>query len=187
MTNEDTSLEKYISHTLFLKGLWKSWCGLCVRGELETERDCHILTPSSSDHSSTSSSFCWAAQPGFWGPRPSVCKLILTLASCPPTNSNCNSNWTDSRLEMTQAVCGTGLYICLTSACFLWVYASTMSTGQGDIPTSLIGCTCYLHRCISWLIARSITKMLHYEFNLVSSAVSHMSCSSYLDGFLDGG
>ena len=34
--------------------------------------DCHILTPSSSDYSSTSSSFCWAAQPGSWGPKPSV-------------------------------------------------------------------------------------------------------------------
>ena len=36
----------------------------------------------------------WAAQP--WvteGRKPPVCKLILTLASCPQTNSNCNWNW----------------------------------------------------------------------------------------------
>ena len=36
----------------------------------------------------------WAAQP--WdteGRKPSVCKLILTLASCPPTDSNSNPNW----------------------------------------------------------------------------------------------
>ena len=36
----------------------------------------------------------WAAQP--WvteGLRPSVCKPILTLASCPPTDSNSNWNW----------------------------------------------------------------------------------------------
>ena len=64
MTNEHTSLEKYTSHTLFSKGLRKGWCWIYVRVELETKRDCHILTPSSSDHSSTSSSFCLAAQPG---------------------------------------------------------------------------------------------------------------------------
>ena len=71
-TNEHTSLEKYNSHTLFSKGSRKGWCWLCMRGELETERDCNILTPSSSDYSSTSSSFSWAAQPGSWGPNPSV-------------------------------------------------------------------------------------------------------------------
>ena len=38
----------YLSH--FIR---KGWCFLYVRGELETETDCHILTPSSSDHSST--------------------------------------------------------------------------------------------------------------------------------------
>ena len=35
-------------------------------------RDCNILTPSSSDYSSTSSLFFWVAQPGSWGPKPSV-------------------------------------------------------------------------------------------------------------------
>ena len=37
---------------------------LCVRGELETEQNCNISTPSSSGYSSTSFSFSWAAQPG---------------------------------------------------------------------------------------------------------------------------
>ena len=40
--------------------------GLCVRGELETEQNCNILTPSSSGYSSTSFSFSCGAQPG-WG------------------------------------------------------------------------------------------------------------------------
>ena len=105
----------------------------------------------------------WAAQPWATEGR----KVILLLASCPPTDSNCNwdSNW------LTQAVCGTWLYNCLTSTCFLWACASapnsTMSTGQGDIPISSTGCTCfhcssaYLHRCISWLTARSRVNMLH--------------------------
>ena len=88
----------------------------------------------------------WAAQ--LWiteGRKPSVCKLILTLASCPPINSNCNSNWNSNWL--TQAVCGTWLYNCLTTTCFLWAYASapnsTTSTGQGDIPIFSTGCTCF--------------------------------------------
>ena len=57
------------------------------------------------------------------------------------------------KLQLTQAVCGTWLYNCLMPTSFLWAYAfapnSTTSTGQGDIPISLTGCTCYLHRCIS--------------------------------------
>ena len=48
--------------------------------------------------------------------------LELTALSC---------NW----LELTQAACGTWLYNCLTSTCFLWAYASapnsTTSTGHG--------------------------------------------------------
>ena len=72
-------LEKYTSHTLFSKGLWKGWCWLCVRGELEMERDCHILTPSSSDHSSSSSSFCWAAQLSVLRAQASYLQLELQL------------------------------------------------------------------------------------------------------------
>ena len=51
-------------------------------------------------YSSTSSSFCWAAQPGSWGPKPSVWRW-LSLRHLVPNcdwNSNCplpdsNSNW----------------------------------------------------------------------------------------------
>ena len=66
----------YLSHFIRKGGCW-----LCVRRELETGTDCYILTQSSFDHSSTS---VWAVQS--WvteGRKPSVCKLILTLASCP--------------------------------------------------------------------------------------------------------
>ena len=60
MTNETQFLRKiYLSH--FIQNGMK---GLCVRGELETEQNCNILTPSSSGYSSTSFSFSWAAQPG---------------------------------------------------------------------------------------------------------------------------
>ena len=48
----------------------KGWCWLCVRGELETGTDCYILTPTSSDHSSTSFVF-WldCSTVGHWGPQ----------------------------------------------------------------------------------------------------------------------
>ena len=103
MTNEHTSLEKYSSHTLFSKGLRK---GCVWKVSWRRNRDCNILIPSSSDYSSTSSSFCSAAQPGSWGPKPSVWRwlslrhlisnndwnsLPRTELCLPriPTNSNC--------------------------------------------------------------------------------------------------
>ena len=132
----------YLSHFILervVKGLllvmYERWVG--------DGTDCHILTPSSSDYSSTSSSFCWTAQPGSWEPKPSVWSWF----SLPRTATWTPTNW----LQLTQTVCGTWLYNCLTSTCFLWVSApnSTMSTGQGDTSISSTGRTCYLHRCIS--------------------------------------
>ena len=139
MTNKHASLEKYTSHTLFSKGLRKGWCWLCVRGELETERVCNILTPSSSDYSSTSSSFWLGCSTRVLRAQALCLELVLTPSNC---FSAC------LELQLPQAVCGTWLYNCLTSNCFLWAYASapnsTMSTGQGDIPISSIRCTCFL-------------------------------------------
>ena len=81
MTNETQFFRKiYLSH--FIRNGTK---GLCVRGELETEQSCNILTPSSSGYSSTYFSSCGAVQPG--GPRGPSSLLGLVL-----TASNCN-NW----------------------------------------------------------------------------------------------
>ena len=46
---------------------------------------------------------------GHWGPKALCLPLALTLVSCP-------------QLELTQAVCGTWLYNCLTSTCFRCSY-----------------------------------------------------------------
>ena len=115
-----------------------------MRGELETETDCYILTQSSSDHSSTSfASWLDCSTVGHWRPQALSLQADSHAGILSPTDSNCNwnSNW------LTQAVCGTWLYDCLTSTCFLWAYASapnsTTSTGQGDIPISSTGCTCF--------------------------------------------
>ena len=101
LMNERTHLfiKIYLSHLILervTEGLQKDWCCLCVRGELETGKDCYILTPSSSDHSSTSFAF-WlgCSTVGHWGPKPSVWSWF-SLRRHPI--SNCYSN---SRLELT--------------------------------------------------------------------------------------
>ena len=101
MTNEHTSLEKYTSHILFSKGL-------CVRGELETEQTAT-----------------------YWP------QVLLVIAILPPHSARllnrgpegpspllgAGSHCLELQLEhqLTDSNCGTGLYICLTPTCFLWV------------------------------------------------------------------
>ena len=63
--DERTQFFRKIYLSLYSKVLRK---GYCVRGDLETEENYNILTPSSSGYSRVSFSFCWAAQPGTWGP-----------------------------------------------------------------------------------------------------------------------
>ena len=154
-THEHASLlKKYSSHTLFSKGFRKGWCWLCVRGELETGTDFYILTATSSDHSSTSFAF-WlgCSTGGHWGLKASVWSWFSL-------RNLIFQEEVQLELQLTQTVRGTWLYNCLTTTSFLWactsVPNSTTSTGQGDIPISSTGCTCfrpstYLHRCISWL------------------------------------
>ena len=101
MTNEHAYLEKYTSHFILervAKVLQKGWCWLCVRGELETEQTATCWPHVPLFYSSTSSSFCWAAQPGSWGPNPSVWSWLslrhLVLNCDWNSNCDCNSNWT---------------------------------------------------------------------------------------------
>ena len=87
----------------------------------------------------------WAAQR--WvteGRKSSLCKLILTLASCPPTdsNSNWNSNWPK------QSVTPGYIFVCRPPASCGFTHLppspnSTTSTVQGDIPISSTGSTCF--------------------------------------------
>ena len=54
--------------------------------------------------------FCWAVQPGSWGPKPSVWSWF----------SLCGQLRLQLKLQLTQTVCGTWLYNCLPTTCFLW-------------------------------------------------------------------
>ena len=123
----NTLLYKNISLTLYSQ---KGWCWLRVRGELEMGTDCYILTQSSSDHRSTSFTF-WlgCSTVGHWGPQDPQSASWFSCWHLVP-------NWLQLQLELTQAICGTWLYNCLTLTCFRCTSA-------------------YLHRCISWLTAWS--------------------------------
>ena len=71
-TSGHSSFEKYTSHTSFSKGLRKGWYWLCVRGELETEQNCNILTLIL-----LSITVFLVAQPGGWGP--SLCWYMILI------------------------------------------------------------------------------------------------------------
>ena len=112
--------------------------------------DCNILTPSFSGYSSTSFSFCWAAQPGFTeGRKPSVSSWF----SLPRTATRTPTNW----LQLTQTACGTGLYNCVTTTCFLW--ASHLHRIQ---PVHRSRWYLRPDAPVSWLTARSKVNMLQY-------------------------
>ena len=139
----NTLLYKNIPLTLCLR---KGWCWLYVRDELETGKDCYILTPSSSDHSSTSFAF-WlgCSTVGHWGPKALCLPLDLTTASCPqliPTATGTDSNW------LKPSVAPGYIFVWHPPASCGRTHLppspnSTTSTGQGDILISSTGCTCF--------------------------------------------
>ena len=104
----------------------KDWCFLCVSGEWRQGRTI-ILTQRSSNHSSTSSS-SWLGllnRGSLWAQSP-LSAADSQFSILSPTCSNCN--WLKPSVSW--------LYFCLTPTCFCCSSA-------------------YLHRCISWLTARS--------------------------------
>ena len=104
-----------------------------MRDELETEQRLqHIDPPNTSGHGSASFSFFWAAQPGAWGPSLSA---EIWNAEFKTLRSN--------RLELS------------VNRVISLFYAHSIQTvdSQGYPLTSSTGCTCYLHRCISYLTA----------------------------------
>ena len=138
--NEQTNtlLYKNIPLTIYSR---KGWCWLCVRGELETGTDCSILTPSSSDHSSTSFVF-WlgCSTVGHWGPKALCLELVITRASCLQL----------MQLQLTDSSSVAPGYIIVWRppvSCGRTHLPpspnSTTSTGQGDSPISSTGCTCF--------------------------------------------
>ena len=139
-TSGHSSLEKYTSH-IIRKGYERFYC---VRGELETEQNCNILTPE----------LIWLQQHffpvllwystgglGAWGP--SLCWDMVLIPA--------------SSLQLIWTSCRRGyIIICRppTSCERHNSHSIQPVDSQGYPPISSTGCTCYLHRCISHLTAR---------------------------------
>ena len=120
----------------------------CVRGELETGTDSYILSPSSSDHSSTSFAF-WlgCSTEGHWGPKALRLPLALNSASCPQLTPTATGTRTDSNWPKPSVAPGY-IIVSRTAASCRRTHLppspnSATSTGQGDIPISSTGCTCF--------------------------------------------
>ena len=139
--------KKYTSH--FIRKV------LCVRGELETEQNCNILTPQP----------FWLQQ--YFFPVLLGCSTgglgVPLLGHGSHSNIFSPTDWLPVE---------PGLYNYLTSTCFLWRHNSHSIQpvdSQGYPPISSTGCTCYLHGRISHLTAwpgrRSICYILFNRKN----------------------
>ena len=116
--------------------------------------DCYILTPSFSDYSSTSSSFCLAAQPGSWGPKPSIWSWFSLHGQLQlELNCNSNSNWLKPSVAPSYIIVWCPPDSCRRHICTEF----NPSTGQGDIPISLTGYTCFLiDGSVEWSICYTL-------------------------------
>ena len=161
--NEHTSLEKYTNHTLFSKWLRKGWCWLCVRGELVTEQTATYWPQVSLTIAALLPHSAGLLNRGPAGPN-LLSGTALTTASCSQLQLELKLwlqlklNTACLELQLTQAVCGTWLYNCLTST-FLWAYVSAPNSRvrvifwylQPDAP-------------VSWLTVWLRVNMLQYGY-----------------------
>ena len=148
MTNGHISLEKYTTHTLFemvAKGLY-------ARSELETEQTAT-----------------------YWPPVPLSLAVILSrsdglhnrgiLRTHSPlmgAGSLCSTLSPNNWLQLTEPVCGPGLYNCLTSTCFLWashLHPIQRVHSQGYTLIYSTRCTCSL---IDGCVGGQYVTILHY-------------------------
>ena len=99
----------YLSHFI-RNGCERVMKGLCVRGKLETEQTATYWPPVPLSLAALLSRSAGLLDRGSWGHIALCWVLVLTTASY--------LQLTDSKL--TEPVCRTGLYNCLSSTCFLW-------------------------------------------------------------------
>ena len=107
----------------------------------------NIFTPSSSDYSSIS--FLILLGCSTEGPE-SPSPLLGAGSHCLELQLE---------LQLTRTACGTGLYHCLTSTCFLWashLHRIQPVHGQVYILISSTGCTCFLTDC--WVEGQYVTQ-----------------------------
>ena len=131
--NERTQFLRKIYFSHFIRNGWK---GLCVRGELETEQTATYWPQIPLSLAALLSRSAGLLNRGSWGPSP-LWELVLT------TVSYFQLDW----LQLTEHICGPGLYNCWTSTCFLWVshlHPIQPVHSQGYTLISSTGYTCSL-------------------------------------------
>ena len=135
--NERTQFfrKEYLSHFILERVAKK----LCVRGELETEQTATY----------------WPEVPQTIAAHISHSGGLLNRGSLPRTATWTPTNW----LQLTLTICGTRLYNCLTSTCFLWAYAIAPNSTRPQVK--VIFRYLRLDVLVSWLTAGSRASMLH--------------------------
>ena len=110
---------------------------LCVRGELETEQTATYWPPVPLSLAALLSRSAGLLNRGSWGPIALCWVLVFSKTSY------LQLDW----LQLTDPVCGPGLYICLIPTCFLWalhLHPIQPVHSQGYTLISSTGCTCSL-------------------------------------------
>ena len=156
MTNKHTSLEKIYSHTLFERVAK----GLCVRGELETEQIATYWPPVLLSLSALLSRSARLLNRRSWGPIALCWVLVLSTASFLQL----------IELQLTEPVCGPGLYHCLTFTYFLWalhLHPIQPVHSQGYPQISSTGSTCSLIDC--WVEDQYVT---HFYIHLKKTGLT---------------
>ena len=137
MTNEHSSLEKIYLSQLYSKWLRKGCERVMCEMWVRDWRNCKILTPSSFALAALFSRSAWLLNRGSWGAHSPLLGAGSIYSILSPTN------WP----QLTEPVCGTGLYNCLTPTCFLWashLHPIQPVHSQGYTLISSTGCTCSL-------------------------------------------
>ena len=141
---------------------------MCER-ELETEQRLQHIDPHSYGHNNVSFLFSWAAQPGVWGPASlghasqssifSPTHLRLWTSNCSIVGPEGPLCWllvlsTASDLQLTWTSCRQDYIIIWHPLFFLWATQFLTQFNPSTVKViswySSTGCTCYLHRCISY-------------------------------------
>ena len=120
-----SSLEKYTSHFIE-RVVCERWVGDWTKTAKYSRSSCFIF-------SSTSFSFSWAVQQGDWGPASGSHSIIFS-----PTDLNFLSPVLYNNLTSTYFLRASHLLSVQPVEC------------QGYPLISSTGCSCYLHRCISY-------------------------------------
>ena len=159
--------QRHFFRKIYLSLYWKG----CVWEGVGNWTELPHINPHSYGYHSLSFPFSWAAQPEAWGPSLSGTwfsfqHLLSNWSEALNSNCNCSIGGREGPLCWV-LVLSTASYLQLTrTSCalsYIIVYTHSIqpvdSQGIPLIPST--GCTCYLHRCISYFDCSAGVNMQH--------------------------